>query len=72
MSIYRSEVDTRANVYVCSDLNLFSSYQTTDSCAILMGNWSRAAVHGIGRVDLKLSSRKSLSLKNVQHVPRNN
>jgi hypothetical protein len=34
-----------------------------------MGNGSRATVHGVGRVDLKLTSRKSLSLKNVQHVP---
>jgi hypothetical protein len=34
-----------------------------------MGNGSRAAVHGIGRVDLKLTSGKTLSLKNVQHVP---
>jgi hypothetical protein len=35
-----------------------------------MDNGSRAAVHGIGRVDLKLTSRKTLSLKNVQHVPK--
>jgi hypothetical protein len=34
-----------------------------------MGNGSRATIHGVGRVDLKLTSRKSLSLKNVQHVP---
>jgi hypothetical protein len=40
-------LDTGANVHVCSDLNLFSSYQATDNSAILMGNGSRAAVHGI-------------------------
>jgi hypothetical protein len=34
-----------------------------------MGNGSRAAVHGVGRVNLKLTSGKTLSLKNVQHVP---
>jgi hypothetical protein len=34
-----------------------------------MGNRSKPAVHGVGRVDLKLTSRKTLSLKNVQHVP---
>jgi hypothetical protein len=34
-----------------------------------MGNGSRATIHGIGRVDLKLTSRKTLSLKNVHHVP---
>jgi hypothetical protein len=34
-----------------------------------MGNGSRIVVQGVGRVDLKLTSRKTLSLKNVQHVP---
>jgi hypothetical protein len=37
-----------------------------------MGNGSRVAVHGVGRVDLKLTSEKTLSLKNVQHVPKIN
>jgi hypothetical protein len=37
-----------------------------------MGSGSRAAIQGVGRVDLKLTSRKTLSLKNVQHVPRIN
>jgi hypothetical protein len=41
----------------------------TDSSSVLMGNGSSAAVHGVGRVDLKLNSGKTLSLKNVQHVP---
>jgi hypothetical protein len=29
----------------------------------------RAAVRGIGTVDLKLTSRKTLQLKNVHHIP---
>jgi hypothetical protein len=62
-------LDTGANVHVCFDLNLFSSYQATDGSAILMGNGSRAIVHGIGRVDLKFTYGKTLSLKNVQHIP---
>jgi hypothetical protein len=37
-----------------------------------MDNGSRAAVHGIGRVDMKLTYGKTLSLKNVRHVPRIN
>jgi hypothetical protein len=65
-------LDTRANVHVCSDLNLFSSYQAIDSSSVLMGNGSRDPVHGVGRVDLKLTSGKTLSLKNVQHVPEIN
>jgi hypothetical protein len=63
-------LDTGADVHVYSDLNLFSSYHVTDSCSILMGDGSRIVVHGIGRVNLKLTSEKTLSLKNVQHVPR--
>jgi hypothetical protein len=53
-------LDIRANVYVCSDLNLFSSYQDTDSWSVLMGNGSRAVVHEVGRNDLKLTSKKTL------------
>ena len=34
-----------------------------------MGNGARAAVHGIGTVDLKLTSGKTVQLKNVRHVP---
>jgi hypothetical protein len=45
-------LDTGPIVHVCSDLNLFSSYQATDSWSVLMGNGSRAAVHGVGRVNL--------------------
>jgi hypothetical protein len=62
-------LDTRANVHVCSDLNLFSSYRATDNWSVLMGNGSRAAVHGVGRVYMKLTSRKTLSLKNMHHIP---
>ena len=36
-----------------------------------MGNGARAAVHGVGMVDLKLTSGKTVQLKNVQRVPLN-
>jgi hypothetical protein len=36
---------------------------------MLMGNGSHASVHGVGMVDLKLTSGKIVQLKNVQHVP---
>jgi hypothetical protein len=62
-------LDTGANIHVCSDLNLFSTYQVANGCSVLMGNGSRVVVQGVGRVDLKLTSRKTLSLKNVQHIP---
>jgi hypothetical protein len=34
-----------------------------------MENESHASVHGVGTVDLKLTSGKIVQLKNVQHVP---
>jgi hypothetical protein len=34
-----------------------------------MGNGARAAVHGVGMVDLKLTLGKTVQLKNVHHVP---
>jgi hypothetical protein len=36
-----------------------------------MRNGARAAVRGVGTVDLKLTSGKTVQLKNVHHVPLN-
>jgi hypothetical protein len=36
---------------------------------VLMGNGSQASVHGVGIIDLKLTSEKIVQLKNMQHVP---
>jgi hypothetical protein len=41
-------VDTGANIHVCSDISMFSSYQDQGAGALLMGNGSHAAVQ-IGR-----------------------
>nr|CAE02415.2 OSJNBa0095E20.2 [Oryza sativa Japonica Group] len=62
-------VDTGANIHVCADISLFSSYQVGRGSSLLMGNGSLAAVHGVGMVDLKFTSGKIVQLKNVQHVP---
>nr|ABA91121.1 retrotransposon protein, putative, Ty1-copia subclass [Oryza sativa Japonica Group] len=60
LSIFHSPdwwVDTGANIHVGRGSSL------------LMGNGSLAAVHGVGTVDLKFTSGKTVQLKNVQHVP---
>jgi hypothetical protein len=62
-------IDSGANIHVCSDASLFSSYQVARDSSVLMGNESHASVHGIGMVDLKLTSGKIVQLKNMQHVP---
>jgi NO-binding membrane sensor protein with MHYT domain len=60
---------TSANIHVCVDISLFSSYQCKGARALLMGNKSHARVLGFGIVTLKFTSGKAMLLKNVQHVP---
>jgi hypothetical protein len=62
-------IDTGANIHVCADISLFSSYQVGGPGSLLMGNGSHARVLGVGTVNLKLTSGKIMRLKNVQHVP---
>ena len=61
-------VDTGANVHVCADISMFTSYQARGS-SVMMGNGLHATVLGVGTVDLKFTSGKMVQLKNVQHVP---
>jgi hypothetical protein len=72
LSVFQSTswwLDTGANVHVCADISMFSSYQTVQDFSVLMGNGSHASVHGVGTVDLKFTSGKIVQLRNVQHVP---
>jgi len=72
LSVYHSPdwwIDTGANIHVCADVFLFSTYQVGRASSLLMGNGARAAVRGVGTVDLKLTSGKTVQLKNVHHVP---
>jgi hypothetical protein len=62
-------MDSGANIHVCADASMFSSYQVGRSGALLMGNGSRAHVLGVGTVILKFTSGKMVPLKSVQHVP---
>jgi hypothetical protein len=43
---------------VCSDALLFSSYQVDRDSYMMMRNGLHASIHGVGIVDLKLTSRK--------------
>jgi hypothetical protein len=61
--------DTGANIHVCADISLFPSYQCEGTGALLMGNGSHVRVLGVCTVILKFNSRKTMLLKNVQHVP---
>ena len=61
-------IDNRANVYVCADISMFSSYQVVWDYSVLMENESHASIHGVSTVDLKFTSGKIVQLRNVQHV----
>jgi hypothetical protein len=52
-------LDSGANVHMCSDASLFSSYQVTQNSSMIMENGSHAFVNGVGTVDLKLASENS-------------
>ena len=63
-------VDTGATPHVCSDKKMFSSYQTIDNGEqLFMGNSSSSKVEGQGKVVLKMTSGKELTLNDVLHVP---
>ena len=62
-------IDMGANVHICADFSMFSSYQATRTPSVLMGNGSHASVRGVGTVDLKFTLGKIVRLKNVHHVP---
>ena len=63
-------VDTRATHHVCSDKKMFSSYHNIDNGEqLFMGNSSSSKVEGQGKVVLKMTSGKELTLNDVLHVP---
>jgi hypothetical protein len=62
-------IDTGANIHVCADVSLFSSYQVGQASSLLMGNGVSAVVRGVGTIDLKFTSGKTVQLKNMHHVP---
>ena len=75
LSVFQSPcwwIDTGANVHVCADISMFTSYQFKRDSSVLMGNGSHASVRGVGTVDLKFTSGKIVQLRNVQHVPTMN
>jgi hypothetical protein len=55
-------MDSGANIHVCVDASMFSSYQVRRSGALLMGNGSCAYVLGVGTIILKFTSGKTVSV----------
>ncbi|KFK23025.1 hypothetical protein AALP_AAs48951U000100, partial [Arabis alpina] len=62
--------DTGATRHICMDREMFSTYKKNKGNEKLcMGNSATSKIAGYGKVVLKLTSERELSLTNVVHVP---
>jgi hypothetical protein len=64
-------VDTGANIHMCADISLFSSYQVGGTASLLMENGSHAPVLGVGTVNLKFTSGNIVQLQHVSTIKKN-
>ena len=63
-------VDTGSTRHVCLDKKMFSSYHSIDNGEqLFIGNSSSSKVEGQGKVVLKMTLGKELTLNDVLHVP---
>ncbi|XP_077252586.1 uncharacterized protein LOC143891992 [Tasmannia lanceolata] len=63
-------IDSGATKYVCKDRSAFSTYvPLEDKSVFYMENSSTVELEGKGKVDLKFTSGKVLTLTDVYHVP---
>ncbi|XP_075473366.1 uncharacterized protein LOC142504375 [Primulina tabacum] len=62
-------VDTGSTSHICAEKEMFSSYTTVSDRKLFMGNSTTSEVVGIGKVVLKMTSGKEITLLNVLHVP---
>ena len=62
-------IDTGATKHVCTNRDLFSSFTAVEGKKFYMGNSASCEVKGQGKVLLKMTSGKVLTLTNVLYVP---
>ena len=62
-------VDTGASLHVCYDRAMFSTYTAVDDQKVLLGVSHTTTVAGIGNVEIKFTSGKTVLLKDVMHTP---
>ena len=62
-------INIDATHHVCSD-KMFSTFEPTETGEkVYMGNFPTFEIKGQGKVVLKMTSRKELTLRNVLYVP---
>ena len=63
-------IDTGATRHVCSDKKMFSTFEPIETGEkVFIGNSTTSDMKGQGKVVLKMTSRKELTLTNVLYVP---
>ena len=63
-------IDTGATCYVCSNKKMFSIFEPIEIREkVFMGNFSTIEIKGQGKLVLKMTPRKELTLINVLYVP---
>ncbi|PHT74170.1 hypothetical protein T459_21447 [Capsicum annuum] len=63
-------MDSGATHHVCANKELFLSFASAQAEEMLyMANFATAKVEGTGKICLKMSSGKVLTLSNVQYIP---
>ncbi|CAJ2630366.1 unnamed protein product, partial [Trifolium pratense] len=62
-------IDTGATRHVCYERAMFRTYTIAENKKVQMGNAHTSEVAGIGDIELKFTSGKTLILKDVMHVP---
>ncbi|KAJ9544786.1 hypothetical protein OSB04_024493 [Centaurea solstitialis] len=63
-------IDTGATRHVCSDKEMFHGFKTAeDGEKLFMGNSATADIKGSGKIVLKMTSGKDLTLTDVLYVP---
>ncbi|RVW62815.1 Retrovirus-related Pol polyprotein from transposon TNT 1-94 [Vitis vinifera] len=64
-------IDTSATRHVCSDKKMFSTFEPIENGEkVFMGNSATSEIKGQGKVILKMTSGKELTLTNVLYVPK--
>ncbi|KAK6137231.1 hypothetical protein DH2020_029020 [Rehmannia glutinosa] len=61
-------IDTGATRHICADKEMFSSFCLINGRKLFMGNSSTSNIVGLGKVVLKMTSGKELTLVDVLHV----
>ncbi|XP_071913959.1 uncharacterized protein [Coffea arabica] len=62
-------IDTGATRHVCTNKDLFTTFEKVEGEKMFMGNSASSAIEGQGKVLLKMTSGKTLTLNDVLYVP---